>query len=760
MTSATTPPSSLHRVDPNPATWDAFVQGHPQAHFLQTHAWGQLKGRFGWQPYRVALAGAEGALQSGATLLVRQVAGITLAYIPKGPLVDWHDPVQVTSLLTVLRQEARSHGAAFLKIEPDLADTPANQNLLTRYGFRPSPHTIQPRSTLVLDLSGTEEEILARMKSKWRYNIRLAQRKGVTVRALQAPDLPIFHELMQTTAQRNDFAVHSSAYYAAAFELFDREQAAFLLAEFEGEPLAAVVVMAVGAQAWYPWGASGNRHRNLMPNHALHWAAICWARQRGARRYDLWGIPDEIGQLASQLSESGASGTGVDDLPIDLTALPEGELWGVYRLKQGFGGSVVRFVGAWDLPYNPVLYAGYRAGLQVQAVQQAAGGWRQTPGWLWSQLGQAAPLANRRSSKVPPKSWRPVTQPAEWRQLLAALPDPHALQSWEWGKVKEQTGWHAERRVWEAEGVVRAAYQLLWRQPIPYLPLRMAYVPKGPVLDWSDDQTVGPVLDAIIAHARQVGALVVKIDPNVERDQAAGRSLLAQLTATDWQYSREQIQFPNTGRTDLSLGEEDLLEQMKSKWRYNLRLAERRGVTVRVGDLADFPAFYRLYAETGRRDGFLIRPAAYYEEVVQTFLQAQSQSENPAGGALLLAEHGEEEGPLAALFLLRYGATCWYLYGASSELRRRDMPNHLLQWAALSWAKAQGCTSYDWWGAPTNPQDPEDPMQGVWRFKEGFGAQMQIHVGAWDRPLQPIRHHLYQDLWPALQKRLKNQAPG
>ena len=105
---------------------------------------------------------------------------------------------------------------------------------------------------------------------------------------------------------------------------------------------------------------------------------------------------------------------------------------------------------------------------------------------------------------------------------------------------------------------------------------------------------------------------------------------------------------------------------------------------------------------------------------------------------------------MAGIFLLRYGSTTWYFYGASSEQRRRDMPNYLLQWEALRWARAQGCTRYDWWGAPTDIDDENDPMSGVWRFKAGFGAQFQPHIGAWDWSPAPLLYALYREAVPRL----------
>ena len=189
------------------------------------------------------------------------------------------------------------------------------------------------------------------MKSKWRYNIRLAVRKGVTVRELPPHELPLFQQLMDETGTRDGFVVHSVDYYRAAYSLLTPRWGTFLLASFEGEPLASIAVFAVGSNAWYLWGASSNRHRNLMPNHALQWEAMRWAKARGCTRYDLWGVPDEIGAIATGLWDGGRSVVAAENLPVDVKALPAGDLWGVFRFKQGFGGAVARTVGG--LGYAP-----------------------------------------------------------------------------------------------------------------------------------------------------------------------------------------------------------------------------------------------------------------------------------------------------------------------------------------------------------------------------------------------------------------------
>lgn len=332
--------SVLTHTQLDPAAWDAFVASHAHGHVLQTQRWGDLKARVGWQAERVALT-LDGAMVAGAQILYRRTPwGQPFAYVPKGPVMDWEQPALGAALFKAIEQCARRRHSYLLKVEPDLPDSQVMARRLADYGFAASAQTVQPRSTVHLDLTAGLDEILARMKQKWRYNIRLAGRKGVTVRAGTRADLPAFQRLMQTTGARDHFGVHSQAYYAAAFDLFTPPGlASWLLAEYHGELLAGIVVFTLERTAWYLWGASGDSQRNLMPNHALQWAAIEWAKARGCTVYDLWGIPDEVGagQISAEDEADGATDAGA-----------QGGLWGVWRFKQGFGGQVVRYVGAWD----------------------------------------------------------------------------------------------------------------------------------------------------------------------------------------------------------------------------------------------------------------------------------------------------------------------------------------------------------------------------------------------------------------------------
>ena len=208
--------------------------------------------------------------------------------------------------------------------------------------------------------------------------------------------------------------------------------------------------------------------------------------------------------------------------------------------------------------------------------------------------------------------------------------------------------------------------------------------PKAP--SWTGrDATLGEaVLGRIEIEARRAARFFVKIDPDLRADTPLGEPVIAALTRRGWRLSGEQIQYRNTVVSDLTPTEDDLLAAMKPKWRYNIRLAERKGVVVRGGSAADLPAFYAMYAETGGRDGFLVRPFDYYRVIWERFLA-------DGLGHVLLAE--VEGVPVAGLFLFRYGPTAWYFYGVSTAQSRDLMPNHALQWAAMRWAKAADRTA-------------------------------------------------------------------
>ncbi len=305
-------------------------------HLLQSPYWAAFKSQFGWSNQTLHLPDSCWPTQ---ILFRRLPLGFNLAYVPKGPAINWNNPLAVNQSLTALKGFAKQRGTIFLKIEADANDTPSLNTLFRQAGFVPGK-SVQPKATIIIDIQSPEEVVLAAMKSKTRYNIRLAARKGVTVRQGGVKDLPIFDYLNQLTARRDGFAVHPPAYYQAALHQFPSQNCALLLAEFEGTPLAALMVFAWEGRAYYLYGASGNEHRNKMPTYLLQWEAIKWAKTQGCHSYDLWGIPD----------------APVETLEAEFSQRSDG-LWGVYRFKRGFGGRVVYSLPAYDYSYNRPLYA-------------------------------------------------------------------------------------------------------------------------------------------------------------------------------------------------------------------------------------------------------------------------------------------------------------------------------------------------------------------------------------------------------------------
>lgn len=315
--------------------WDSFME-HFNAHILQSYEWGEFKSQFGWRAERVAWRDGSKILAAAQILYRRLAPALTVAYIPRGPVAD---PANLPSFLEQLKEHVRARGVFLLKIEPDWQRGDERENLFREFGAFQTSETIQPPITIHIDLTADLETILARMKSKWRYNIRLAQRKDIVVRSGTLANFDSFYALMRKTGERDHFAIHGADYYRTAFELFRaRDGVRLFVAEYRQSALAMIFVTAFAHEAIYLYGASSNLERNRMPNHALHWSAIQWAKARGCTRYDLWGIPEEVAQTNDDAN-----------LPSSL-----------YQFKQGFGGEIVRYSGAWDFVFNQPLYQFYK----------------------------------------------------------------------------------------------------------------------------------------------------------------------------------------------------------------------------------------------------------------------------------------------------------------------------------------------------------------------------------------------------------------
>ena len=324
------------------------------ASFLQSGFWGAFKARSGWTARGFLAEWGEGEARP-LLVLCRAFRrfGFSFAYVPWGPeLPSWAaaDEGRRRDALVELARDLRSHlprNTACVRFDPpwytEGAGTPPPA--LDRPFIR-AAMDVQPPDTALLSLSPPEEAILGAMKPKWRYNIRLAEKRGVQVRRGGAEETPVFYALFQETARRDRIAIHSGGYYHTLFALCREYPAApdirLYIASHEGEDIAAVITLFRAGQAYYLYGASSDRKRNLMAPYLLQWKALGDAKAGGCGCYDFFGIP-----------------------PHEDTKHP---MSGLYRFKTGFGGRIIHRSGSWDYAYRPLTAGILRAaeGLRKQ----------------------------------------------------------------------------------------------------------------------------------------------------------------------------------------------------------------------------------------------------------------------------------------------------------------------------------------------------------------------------------------------------------
>lgn len=327
--------------------WNRFVEAQPTGNVTQTYEWGELPDALGGDPLRL------GAVEDGA-LVGAMLAGVAVApglrrpylYVPRGPVAADPASPALAALVARADEEARRRGAFMLKVEPNVPDGDAAWLAALRaLGFRPNRFATHPRRSWVLDIRPSEAELLAEMKEKWRYNIRLAPRKGVTARLARTPeDLEAFYRLYQETAARDGFFIHPQRHYEQIWRLYAaRDAAALLLAEYAGEPIAGLFALRCGAVTTYMFGASSNRERNRMPNHLLQWTAIQWAKAHGCATYDFRAIAEVLD--------------------------PREDLYSLYTYKQGFGGASFLALETHDKVYQPAVYWAYERLLAVKRAR-------------------------------------------------------------------------------------------------------------------------------------------------------------------------------------------------------------------------------------------------------------------------------------------------------------------------------------------------------------------------------------------------------
>ncbi len=322
--------------------WDEFVAGAVQCNVTQSYEWGQLLTTLDGEVLYVGVVNDQGKMCAAMLLLVSRVAvsNSVYFYAPRGPIIDDPESPAMTVLLNYVKALAHKYHAFMLKVEPGVKDNdPKWLSALHRRGFVPNPEALHLRHEWVLDIRPDEQTLLAGMKKTWRYCVRLASRKDVTVRRGESlADINTFYQILQTTSQRDTFMIYDKSFYEKLVALYGQSQnVALFIAEYEGQALGAALLVKMGRWCWYMYGASSNEHRDRMPNHLLQWTAMRWAKEQGCWYYNFRGIPDVLEESQP--------------------------MWGVYLFKSGFGGYAMRSLETHDLVYNPLLYRLYRGWL-------------------------------------------------------------------------------------------------------------------------------------------------------------------------------------------------------------------------------------------------------------------------------------------------------------------------------------------------------------------------------------------------------------
>ncbi len=315
---------------------------------------------------------------------------------------------------------------------------------------------------------------------------------------------------------------------------------------------------------------------------------------------------------------------------------------------------------------------------------------------------------------------------AEYNEFIASHPKGHFMQTREWGRHKDSWTWEG-MICRDGSGRIKGSLALLIRK-IPMLPWSIMYSARGPVFDDGDYETLRELVDAARELAKKYKSYVLKLDPDINSSNTALREALISLGFTPPPDTKnfESIQPRYVFRLYLNgRGEDELFESFESKTRYNLRLARKKGVEVKICGKEMLPEFCRIMNETGERDDFIVRNEAYFASMLDNL------GEN---ARLYMAFF--EGAPIAGTIAIHFGDKVWYLYGASSNAHRNVMPNYLLQWEMIRWAVETGCRVYDFRGV-SGDTSPDNPLYGLYRFKKGFNGEFTEFLGEFEYLFKP-----------------------
>ena len=320
-----------------------FLEEHERCNFQQSLEWAEIK-KPNWTPEVILAEDEENNIIGPLCVLIRKMPIFgNIMYSSRGPVCNIHDIAVMKQLTDGAKELAKKYNAMALRIEPDIeSEDQVFRDVVTNLGYKIKDDAkdfkdeIQPRYVFRLDIKGkSEEEIMAGFHQKWRYNIRLATKKGVEVKEGTREALKDFHKIMLETGNRDGFITRPLEYFEKMYDnMVPTGHMKLLMAYYEGKPISGVIPIFYGNKTWYLYGASSNQHRNLMPNYLLQWEMIKMAIARKDDMYDFRGVSGVVDESHPQ--------------------------YGLYRFKKGFGAKFTEFIGEIYIPYKPLTYKLYK----------------------------------------------------------------------------------------------------------------------------------------------------------------------------------------------------------------------------------------------------------------------------------------------------------------------------------------------------------------------------------------------------------------
>ncbi|MBQ7410293.1 MAG: peptidoglycan bridge formation glycyltransferase FemA/FemB family protein [Clostridia bacterium] len=318
-----------------------FLESHERCNFQQSLEWGNVK--TSWKKEVILSEDKDGKIRGSLCVWVRKIPIFgNIMYSARGPVCDLYNEEVIKELRDGADLLAKKYKAFVLRVEPDILKSDEEfRKIITKYGFKIKDDSkdfkdeIQPRFVFRLNLKGkTEEQIFAELHQKTRYNVRLATKKGVVIKEGTREDLKAFHEIMIETGERDNFIIRSLEYFEKMYDEMAPNHMKLLMAYHEDKPISGIIPIMYGNKVWYLYGASSNKHRNLMPNYLLQWTMIQEAIKMGADMYDFRGVSGVVDESHPQ--------------------------YGLYRFKKGFNADFTEFIGEIYIPYKPLVYKLYK----------------------------------------------------------------------------------------------------------------------------------------------------------------------------------------------------------------------------------------------------------------------------------------------------------------------------------------------------------------------------------------------------------------